>query len=107
MAGETLPGDYIWNGAYCTNFPVAGTSIPLNTFFSDGGSGLNWYKAGGYKSLHPGGANFLMGDGSAQFFPASIDYRLYNNLGTRAGGELRRRRSSSSPRGNGRWKAAR
>ena len=38
--------------------------------------------------MHPGGANFAMGDGSVHFFPESIDYRLYNNLGTREGGEV-------------------
>ena len=41
----------------------------------------------GFKSLHPGGANFVLADGSVQFLPTAIDYRLYNNLGTRAGGE--------------------
>ena len=39
------------------------------------------------RSLHPGGANFLLGDGSVHFYNASIDYMLYNQLGTRAGGE--------------------
>jgi hypothetical protein len=28
-----------------------------------------------------------MGDGSVHFFPETIDYRLYNGLGTRDGGE--------------------
>jgi prepilin-type processing-associated H-X9-DG protein len=37
--------------------------------------------------MHPGGANFLLGDGSVCFLASAIDYRLYNNLGTRAGGE--------------------
>jgi hypothetical protein len=29
-----------------------------------------------------------MADGSVHFFNQSIDYRLYNGLGTRAGGEV-------------------
>jgi prepilin-type processing-associated H-X9-DG protein len=95
MAGETLPGDYIWNGVFCPNFPLSGTEIPMNTFISDGGlhgtwdadGGIIWGKSSGYKSLHPGGCNFLLGDGSQHFFSASIDYLLYNALGTRAGGE--------------------
>jgi hypothetical protein len=41
----------------------------------------------GYKSLHPNGASFTMGDGSTRFVSRTIDYRLYNNLGSRAGGE--------------------
>ncbi|MFH1265042.1 MAG: H-X9-DG-CTERM domain-containing protein, partial [Planctomycetota bacterium] len=47
-----------------------------------------WFRTCGFKSLHPGGANFLMGDGSVHFFSESIDYRLINGLGTRAGGEV-------------------
>ena len=82
MAGETLPGDYIWNGVFCPNFPISGTSIPVNTFINDGGlhgtwdadGGIIWGKSSGYKSLHPGGCNFMLGDGSIHFFSASIDY---------------------------------
>ena len=87
MAAETLPGHYIWNGAYCTNFPVVSTEIPLNTMESDEGQPQNWWRVSGYKSMHPGGANALIGDGSVCFFAQTIDYTLYNNLGTRAGGE--------------------
>jgi hypothetical protein len=30
----------------------------------------------------------VVGDGSVRFISETIDYRLYNNLGTRAGGEV-------------------
>ena len=82
MAGETLPGDYIWNGVFCVNFPVVSTSIPPNTFIKN-----VYYKSSGYKSLHPDGFSVLMGDGSVHIFKAAIDFQLYCNLGTRAGGE--------------------
>ncbi len=89
MAGETLPRQCTFNGAYNHNFPIAGTSIPLNTF-NESEDGVNdlWYTACGYKSNHKGGANFLMAGGSVRFFSETIDYRLYNELGTRAGGEV-------------------
>jgi prepilin-type N-terminal cleavage/methylation domain-containing protein len=95
MAGETLPGDWVWNGVFCPNFPVSSTEIPMNTMISDDGlhgtwnpsGGVIWGKSSGYKSLHPDGCNFVMGDGSIHFFNASMDYQLYNALGTRAGGE--------------------
>jgi len=86
MAGETLPDHCGWNGAYASNFPVSGTSIPLNVMEKN--TCDNWYRVCGYKSKHPGGANFLLGDGSVRFFGETIDYRLYNELGTRAGGEV-------------------
>ena len=48
----------------------------------------NWYTACGFKSRHPGGAMFCMADGSVHFVSEAIDYRLYNELGTRDGGEV-------------------
>ena len=85
MVGETLPADCGWNGVFMQNFPVASTEIPLDTFISDGGQHTNWWQTSGFKSMHPGTVGFAMGDGSVHFFSATIDYQLYNNLGTRRG----------------------
>ena len=41
----------------------------------------------GFKSMHPGGANFVFCDGSAHFLAESIDYTTYQRLGARADGE--------------------
>ena len=90
MGGETLPAHCGWNGAYASNFPVTGTTIPLNTMENSPDRCSIWYRACGFKSRHPGGANFVLGDGSVRFFAETIDYKLYNNLGTRAGGEVAR-----------------
>jgi prepilin-type N-terminal cleavage/methylation domain-containing protein/prepilin-type processing-associated H-X9-DG protein len=96
MLGETLPAQCIYQCVFCINFPIAGTSIPINTFETCDRSGGIHYRAcgfksmhpgGAFKSMHPGGADFAMGDGSVRFFSETIDYRLYNELGTRAGGE--------------------
>ena len=88
MAGETLPGQCCYNGAYAPNFPLAGTTIPINVFELCPQPPGCHVKACGYKSRHAGGANFLMGDGSVRFLTESINYRLYNALGTRDGGEV-------------------
>ena len=39
-------------------------------------------------SLHPGGANILMGDGSVRFIKQSINLRTWQALSSRAGGEV-------------------
>jgi prepilin-type N-terminal cleavage/methylation domain-containing protein/prepilin-type processing-associated H-X9-DG protein len=41
-----------------------------------------------YWSMHPGGANFLFGDGSVHFLSSNIDPYTYQNLATIAGGEV-------------------
>jgi prepilin-type N-terminal cleavage/methylation domain-containing protein len=92
MAGETRPADCIFNGAFCPNFPVASTSIPMNTLFSDNGIhgdyvAMLWARTSGYKSYHSGGAHFLLGDASVHFFNDTMDFQMYNALGTRAGHE--------------------
>ena len=93
MIGETLPSQCTFISMFAVNFNVSPTTIPLNTFESDGlggqhSPGTSWWTTSGFKSRHPGGAGFVMGDGSVQFFSESIDYRLYNELGTIAGGEV-------------------
>jgi type II secretory pathway pseudopilin PulG len=87
MVGETLPRDCIFISAFAVNFNISPTTIPINTMENDGGQGTNWWRTSGFKSQHPGGAGFALGDGSIHFIGQSIDFQLYNNLGTRAGGE--------------------
>ena len=41
-----------------------------------------------YWSRHPGGVDFLFGDGSVKFIKNQISIRVYQSLATRAGGEL-------------------
>ncbi|MCA9246381.1 MAG: DUF1559 domain-containing protein, partial [Planctomycetales bacterium] len=93
MLGETLPRQSCFISAFAVNFNVSPTNIPLNTFDSDGPDGnvpwgTNWYRTSGFKSRHPGGATFCLADGSVRFLPESIDFQLYNELGSRAGGEV-------------------
>ena len=47
-----------------------------------------WYNTRGFKSLHPGGAQFVMADGSVQFVNDSIDHDTYRALATRNVGEV-------------------
>jgi len=57
---------------------------------------LTWYRKAtaqaygnfGFRSMHPGGVNFVMGDGSVKFIKSTINMPTYWALGTRAGGEV-------------------
>jgi prepilin-type N-terminal cleavage/methylation domain-containing protein/prepilin-type processing-associated H-X9-DG protein len=87
MAGETIPAHCIFNGAFLPNYPVLPTTIPIDKMETDNGVRGTWFRTCSFKSYHPGGVGFLMGDGSVRFFARSIDHRLFSNLGTRNGGE--------------------
>ncbi len=41
-----------------------------------------------FKSFHAGGANFAMADGSVKWIKNTINYNVYQGLGTRAGAEI-------------------
>jgi prepilin-type N-terminal cleavage/methylation domain-containing protein/prepilin-type processing-associated H-X9-DG protein len=72
-----------------------GTLIPINYDSCDkinDGSGTdcwrhcNWVTEFGFKSRHPGGAQFVLGDGSVRFVSETIDHFVYNRLGGRDDG---------------------
>lgn len=48
---------------------------------------VDFNTAMGFKSLHPGGANFVFCDGSSHFLKEDIDHTVYQRLGARADGE--------------------
>lgn len=94
--GETLP---MWslhqqNGWAATNNGqgLACTLIPINydtssQNASDGcHANCNYNMEHGFRSLHPGGAGFLMGDGSVHFLAETIDHWTYQYLGCKDDG---------------------
>jgi prepilin-type N-terminal cleavage/methylation domain-containing protein/prepilin-type processing-associated H-X9-DG protein len=48
---------------------------------------FNWNTSAGFKSRHPGGAQFVLADGSVHFISENIDYRNYQRLGDRRDAE--------------------
>jgi prepilin-type processing-associated H-X9-DG protein len=54
--------------------------------FNDHGNTSPVY--GAFRSQHPGGANFVMGDGSVRFFSENVNLDILDAHATRAGGEV-------------------
>jgi prepilin-type processing-associated H-X9-DG protein len=92
LAGETLPAHWNRNCIVCDNYPVSSTHIPLNTMErrpneTNPDPNAEYWKTSGFKSMHPGGANMLMGDGSVHFVSETIDWYAWNMLGSAFGGD--------------------
>ncbi|MDY0170257.1 MAG: DUF1559 domain-containing protein [Thermoguttaceae bacterium] len=95
--GEVLPecSDHNRAGwAWTNNCQGFGhTHIPINydTCQTSGdfcNQKCNWSTEKGFKSRHPGGAMFLLGDGSVHFISETIDHWNYQRLGNKADGEV-------------------
>ena len=73
---------------YCT------TLIPINFPTCDENAvdpcrrPCTWNTEVGFKSAHPGGSNFLLGDGSVRLIGDSINHQAYQYLGAKADGEV-------------------
>lgn len=91
MVGEGVVEQDYHSAAFFSDGDWATCGIPLNYFIIPPDEAeiksLRWFEARGFKSLHPGGSQFVMGDGSVQFVNESIDSRIYRGLATRDGGE--------------------
>lgn len=48
----------------------------------------DWFDVRGFRSNHPGGANFALADASVRFVNEGIDHEIYRGLSTKDGGEL-------------------
>ena len=102
--GEILPScnDHSCGGFWATNGINfhAGTATPINEFttcpwansvqvrFPACTAPSNWNIGWAFRSMHSGGAQFLLVDGSVRFISENIDYSTYQYLGGRADGNI-------------------
>jgi prepilin-type N-terminal cleavage/methylation domain-containing protein len=99
FGSRTVPGPLCtkkgWPVQSCVGmmFLLMGRSGPLSDIVSGsipGGNTPNAPGSGadGFASKHPGGCQFLLGDGSVQFIKETVDPHVFQALATRAGGEV-------------------
>ncbi len=82
--GEDVAASNVHTAAFFSNADYSSCHVALNTFPADP---ANWPIAISFRSLHRGGANFCLADGSVRWIPDSINVVLYRQLATKAGGE--------------------
>lgn len=97
MIGEAVPRWCTHSWWYWFNGTTATAAIPLNARAVTVNTGNknadldaawgDWPNNYSFKSRHPGGAQFGIGDGSVNFVSETIDLTIYRSLATMSGGE--------------------
>jgi len=91
FVGEDIPGMNQHCGWTNSNYANGTCSIPLNNAMQVGQPGYNnpgdWPNVYSFRSRHPGGANFALGDGSVRFVRQTIDLPTYRAMASKSGGE--------------------
>lgn len=91
MIGESVVSQDHHSAALFADGDWATCSIPLNLFQPEGLDPdlveTNWFLGRSFRSLHPGGAQFVYADGSVHFVTEGVDHQTYRAFATRNGGE--------------------
>jgi prepilin-type N-terminal cleavage/methylation domain-containing protein/prepilin-type processing-associated H-X9-DG protein len=89
MIGEDIQAKNTWASWPYANNAHGTCAIPLNVRRPFGGDYPpdEWQNTSGFRSLHPGGANFALADGSVRFVSDTIVLTTYRALATIGGGE--------------------
>ncbi|MFN0021793.1 MAG: DUF1559 domain-containing protein [Pirellulaceae bacterium] len=84
LIGEDVTTENIWSVAYSANGDYASCNGRINYFPN---TPNQWWNVVTFRSMHPGGTQFVMVDGSVHFVSQSIDMTAYRALSTRYGNE--------------------
>jgi prepilin-type N-terminal cleavage/methylation domain-containing protein/prepilin-type processing-associated H-X9-DG protein len=88
MVGEGVVSQDDHSAAFFADGDWASCNAPLNYFLQDESQvQALWYDVRGFRSLHPGGAQFVLADGSVQFVSEGVDHKTYRAMATRNGEE--------------------
>ena len=88
VVGEVLPEFDSFKYWALSNGCWASTHAPINFTPNPNSPWGDWSNQIGFRSRHPGGANFLFADGHVSMLKEIIDQRTYRGLSTRGLGEL-------------------
>jgi prepilin-type processing-associated H-X9-DG protein len=90
--GEVVPAWCDWSWWYGWNGSTDTCALPINhrLYLNRARSGFHdvLAESGGFHSVHPGGAQFAMLDGSVQFVVDHVNHSIYRELASHAGGEI-------------------
>ena len=91
MIGEDLPDYNRHSTAFYANGDWCSCNIPLNNLINLAPEDLDlqaWWDQQGFRSRHPGGAQFCLVDGSVRFISETISNVTYRTSCTRSGEEV-------------------
>jgi prepilin-type N-terminal cleavage/methylation domain-containing protein len=86
MIGESVVEQDYHSAAYFADGTWATCGIPLNFFipnYTYANRHQFWMEARGFKSMHPGGVQFSLADGSVRLISETIDHAEYRSMCTR------------------------
>ncbi len=91
MIGDDIPAYNFHSTAFYSDGDWCSCNTPLNNLMNLPPDLVNpdfWWEQRGFRSRHPGGANFALVDGSVRFVNEGIDNVLYRTNCTRNGTEV-------------------